>query len=65
MTTKNININDRVRRIANSGAVGTVKEVRTEVTASSQEVKDKGRMYYILWDNGTLSCLSAEGLEVV
>ena len=65
MATKIININDRVQRCNNSGAHGTVKEIRTEVTASSQEAKEKGKMYYVLWDNGTLSCVGADGLELV
>jgi hypothetical protein len=65
MASKNINVNDRVQRSDKSGPLGTVKQVRTEVTASSQEAKDKGRMFYVLWDNGTLSCLGADGLEVI
>lgn len=62
---KNINASDRVRRTDKTGPLGTVKQVRTEVTASSQEASEKGKMFYVLWDNGTLSCLGSEGLEVV
>ena len=64
MATKNISVNNRVRRSDKSGTLGTVKQVRTEVTASSQEAKEKGKMYYVLWDNGTLSCLGGDGLEI-
>lgn len=63
MATNGFNINDRVKRRDNSGPEGSVKQVRIEVTASSQSDKEKGKMYYVLWDNGTLSCLGGEGLE--
>ena len=49
MAIKSFNVNDRVKRSDKTGAIGTVKQVRTEVTASSQEVKDKGKMYYVLF----------------
>ena len=65
MVTKTFNVNDRVRRVDKSGAWGTIKQIRTEVTASSQDAKEKGRMFYVLWDNGTLSCLGADALELV
>jgi hypothetical protein len=63
MAQKAFAVEDRVKRIDNSGPIGTVKELRVEVTASSQEAKEKGKMYVVLWDNGTLSCFGAEGLE--
>ena len=61
MAAKTLNVNDRVRRCDKTGAFGTIKQIRTEVTASSQ---DKGKMYYVLWDNGTLSCLGGDALEL-
>ena len=63
MANKIIKVNDRVKRCDKTGAEGTVKSVRTEVTASSAEAKEKGKMYYVLWDNGTLSCLGIDGIE--
>lgn len=65
MGTPKVKINDRVKRTQTGGCLGTVKDVRTEVTASSQEAKDKGLMISVRWDNGTTSYLSPEGLEVV
>lgn len=63
MSNKLFAAGDRVKRNDNSGPLGTVKEIRVEVTASSQDADSKGKMYVVLWDNGTLSCFGAEGLE--
>ena len=62
MAAKTLNVNDRVRRSDKTGAFGTIKQIRTEVTASSQDAK--GKMYYVLWDNGTLSCMGGDALEL-
>lgn len=62
---KKIKANDRVKRTALAGCLGTVKEIKTEVTTSSQEAREKNIMVNVQWDNGTLSYLSPEALEVV
>lgn len=54
---------DRVRRKSNGGGVGTVQELREEVTGTSGEASEKGLMVKVLWDNGTLSYFSPEALE--
>ena len=54
----------RVRRVV-GGCEGTVKEIRVEVTAPSQEAKEKGLMYLVQWDNGSLSYFGAEAIETV
>ncbi len=63
MAGKAFEVEDRVKRSDNTGPLGTVKELRVEVTASSQEAKEKGKMYVVLWDNGTMSCFGGEGLQ--
>ena len=62
---KKIKLNDRVKRINVVGCLGTVKEVKQEVTTNSQEAREKNLMINVQWDNGTLSYLSPEALEVV
>jgi hypothetical protein len=47
------------------GCIGTVKTVREETTLSSRDTKEKTLMVHVLWDNGTLSFLGPDGLEVV
>lgn len=63
MAGKTFEIEDRVKRTDNTGPLGTVKESRVEVTATNAEAREKGRMYVVLWDNGTQSCFAADGLE--
>jgi hypothetical protein len=46
------------------GCQGTVKAIREETTMSPRESKEKTVMIHVLWDNGTLSYLGAEGLEL-
>lgn len=55
-------VNDRVKRSTGAGMLGTVKDVRIEVTASSDEAKEKSVMFLVQWDNGTLSIFGQEGL---
>jgi hypothetical protein len=56
---------DRVRRISGDGCHGTVKEIREEVTLSSDTNREVGYIVVVLWDNGTLSAFSPEGVEKV
>lgn len=60
-----LKVNDKVKRITGMKNVGVIKDIRSEVTATSQEAKDKGLLVQVQWDNGTLSYLGPEGLEVV
>lgn len=47
------------------GCLGTVKALREETTMSAKDSKEKTVMVHVLWDNGTLSYLGPEGLEVI
>lgn len=55
----------RVQRKSGSRSLGTVKEIRTEVTASTGEMGDKGLMVVVDWDNGTQSYFTPNSLVVV
>jgi len=63
--TEKIKVNDRVKRAKIPGCHGVVKELRTEVTASSVEARERSLMVSVLWDNGTLSYMTPDALEVV
>ncbi len=63
--TKAFKENDRVRRISVPGCQGVVKSVRQETTASTVEQKSNALLVTVLWDNGTQSYFSPEGLEHV
>jgi len=65
MTAKKFKVSDRVKKISNQGCLGTVREVRQEVTNSNQESREKNVMVYVLWDNGTLSSFTTDALETV
>lgn len=67
MSAKKLKVNDRVKRANAPGCLGTVKDIRQEITqtGASQENKEKALMINVLWDNGTLSCFAPESLEVV
>jgi len=65
MTSKKIKLADRVKKINNTGCLGTVKEIRQEVTNSNQEVREKNVMVYVLWDNGTLSSVTTDAVETI
>ena len=58
-------VDDRVKRAKIPGCRGVVKELRTEITASTEEAREKSLMVSVLWDNGTLSYLTPDALEVV
>ncbi len=55
----------RVRRKNGLRSLGTVKEIRTEVTASTGETGDKALMVVVDWDNGTQSYFTPNSLVVV
>jgi hypothetical protein len=57
--------NDRVKRVFGGGCVGTVQEVRAEVSVSSEPKREVGYIIVVLWDNGTLSSFSPDGLVAV
>ncbi len=63
--TSKLKANDRVKRRSGLKNIGVVKDIRSEVTASTQEAKEKGLLVQVLWDNGTFSYLGPEGLEIV
>jgi hypothetical protein len=65
MTIKRLSLkeNDRVKRKFAPGGHGTVKTIRQETTASAVEQKDIALLVTVLWDNGTLSSFSPEGLD--
>jgi len=65
MNSQKLKIGDRVKRLNLPGCFGVVQDIRTEVTSTTPEVKEKGLMIHVLWDNGTLSCFGPEALEVV
>lgn len=54
---------DRVRRSTGEGCLGTVLDVRTEVVVSTLEMKEKGLIVAVQWDNGTMSYFGPEGLN--
>ncbi len=60
-----LKLNDRVKRVNVAGCLGTVKEIKSDVTASTAEAREKNITINVQWDNGTLSYLSPQSLEVV
>ncbi len=65
MTKRTLKVSDRVKRAGGQGCVGVVKELRDEVMASKVESPENGLLVNVLWDNGTLSYLSPDALELV
>ncbi len=66
MSKKIIKINDRVKRINQGGCYGTVKDVREETTAKATDKdKENALLINVSWDNGTLSYVALEALEVI
>lgn len=66
MSKKVLKINDRVKRVTQPGSFGTIKDVREEVTAkASDKDKESSLLVNVAWDNGTLSYLTVDALEVV
>ena len=64
MENGKIKIGDRVKQSQREGLQGVVKGVHSETTAKADQ-KDKALMIEVLWDNGTLSYLTPEQLQVV
>ena len=60
-----VKLQDRVKRPHGGGCYGTVQEVRAEVSLSSEPDREVGYIVVVLWDNGTLSSFSPDGLTVV
>lgn len=58
---------DRVKRANATGARGTVREVRTEVTASATaaDANYRGLIVTVNWDNGTFSYFGVDGLTLI
>ena len=63
--SKDIKVNDRVRRAKAGGILGVVKEIRLEIQPNSGEPRDRTKMVNVLWDNGTLSYFDPDSLELV
>ena len=65
MSNDKLQVNDRVKRKSGQGGAGVVKEIRKEIQNPSAAVKkeDGMLMVLVLWDNGTQSYFSPEGLE--
>lgn len=55
----------KVTTTSTRGCLGTIKNLREETTLSMKETKEKTMMVHVLWDNGTLSYLGPEGVEVI
>lgn len=54
----------QVTTVSTRGCIGTVKALREETTLTSKESRERSLMVHVLWDNGTLSYLGPEGLEI-
>lgn len=66
MSKKVIKVNDRVKRLNQPGCHGTVKDVREEITAKvTDKDRDSSLLINVNWDNGTLSYLTIDALELV
>jgi hypothetical protein len=65
MATRKYKESDRVRRLGGSSCPGTVKALRTELSATTPEARERGLLVSVLWDNGTMSYFSPEALELV
>jgi hypothetical protein len=66
MSKKTLKVNDRVKRIKQGGCYGTVKDVREEITAKVTDKDKEGALLVnVSWDNGTLSYMTPEALELV
>ncbi|MCO6431546.1 MAG: hypothetical protein J5J00_11855 [Deltaproteobacteria bacterium] len=62
---RKIKVDDRVKRVGLPNCLGVVKELKTEVTATTPEARERGLMVTVLWDNGTFSYHGPDTLEVV
>lgn len=66
MAAKKFKVDERVRRATQKGCDGTVLEVRMELENGglSEEAREKGAMVRVKWDNGTISFIAPEGIEI-
>ena len=55
---------DRVRRKGKAGSLGTVLEVRQELTSTSSDTTKRSILIKVHWDSGTVSYFGPEGLEL-
>jgi hypothetical protein len=66
MSKKALKVNDRVKRVKSPGSFGTVKDVREETSAQvTDKDKDNSLLINVHWDNGTLSYMTPDALEIV
>lgn len=66
MAKKVIKISDRVKRVDQPGCFGTVKDVREETSAKvTDKDKENSLLINVHWDNGTLSYMTPNALELV
>lgn len=65
MSKQNLKVSDRVKRATGDGCLGVIKEIREETMAARVESPQKSPLVNVLWDNGTLSYLSPDALQLV
>ena len=65
MSENELKEKDRVKRKNGGGCYGIVQSVQTEITSSSGDTKDKGKLVSVQWDNGTISYFDPSALELV
>jgi hypothetical protein len=58
------NSEDQITTYSTRGCMGTVKALRQETTLAQKESRERSLMVHVQWDNGTLSYLGPEGLEL-
>jgi len=63
-TNDTANGEDLITTYSTRGCMGTVKALREETTLAQKESRERSIMFQVLWDNGTLSYLGPEGLEM-
>lgn len=71
MAAEKLKINSKVKRLnGGSGCLGVVKDLRQETSTTrldpaKRSEKDDELMVAVQWDNGTISYLAPDALEVV
>ena len=55
-------LSDRVKRVKGGGCVGTVKDLRAEISTNRSDTRERPIMVGVLWDNGTLSYFTPTAL---
>lgn len=55
---------DHFTTYSTRGCMGTVKTLRHETTLAQKESRERSLMVHVCWDNGTISYLGPEGLEL-